>query len=418
MKIKLKNKQIKNIGYLYIVQVINQIFPILTIPLLVKNLGVIDYAKLQFALSISGYIYLVADYGFALSGPKELVCASNDNERINSLYYTIQCIRCFLVVISYLFLMIFFKLTNIFETYEIISLLFFGYTIGNVLFPVWFFQGKEDLQVSSTITVISRVIHFFLLLYIIKSGKGINYTIFTYCLVNIMQCVIAHLIIVIKYKLHLSILRINEIKRLMREGWTLFISQSATSLFSSINVILLGAIATPFDVAVFSTGEKIVRAAANFLGPISRVVYPSSCRHFANDVKTGFSYIRRLKKIIIPLFGFGSFLLFVLAPFISILLSNSQHVEVTVIIRILSSLPLLIAINNLAGTQTMINLGKEKALKNITLLTGILNIIFALLFVPVLGAYGMAISSLLAEINMMLCTVLYVFIWEKKNEYI
>lgn len=403
-------KERKNIVYLYIVQIVNQLFPIITMPILISGLGLNDYGIIQFALSVASYSYLVGDYGFALNGPKSIV---KSNKNINKIYYSIQSTRLILTGFFYFFIAIFFYITDIYRVYEKYVLIFSIYSIGMVAFPVWFFQGKEELQYSSTITLLIKFIQTFLLINVIKIGKGILEVSLIYGVLNIIQAMVAHIFIVSKFKLKFYKPSMLDIWLLLKDGWTLFVGQAATSLFSSVNVMLLGAMSTPEKVAIYATGEKIVRASCNFLGPISRVVFPISCKKFLLSKEEGKKYVVGISKIIIPIFMLGSLLLFLLSNQIAAIISTYNIIEIAIIIKILSLLPTFITINNMAGTQIMVNMGEEKALRNFILLTGIINIFTAIMLIPFLDEFGMAISSWISELFLMVATVYFV----KRNYY-
>ncbi|MFK9094230.1 oligosaccharide flippase family protein [Bacillus salipaludis] len=409
-------KQTKNLGYLYVVQVVNQIFPVITIPILIAGLGLNEYGVLQFALSFSGYVYLIADYGFALSAPRDIARNRDNVNYISRLYYIVQTTRLLMLVSCYVLVGLFFVLTDVFSLYETVCLYMILYTCGNILFPVWYFQGMEDLRYSASLTLVTKASQFICIYYSLRNNSDIMVIVAIYCCLNCLQAIIAHIVILKKYKLIFYRPKISDIKDAIRSGWVLFVSQSATSLFSSANILILGAVATPAAVAIFATGEKIVRAAVNFIGPISRVIYPSSCRLFPKSYKVGLEYIKSIAKYVVPLFAMGSIMLFALSEFIAIIFTKEYYTEVALIIKILAPLPLFIMVNNLAGTQIILNVNAEKTLKNIVVSTGILNIIIAFILAQELGAVGMATSSLVAELYMMLATLVFAKIKGDKYE--
>jgi len=406
-------KRIKNIGYLYIVQLLNQIFPIFTMPLLIRNLGMSDYGILQFALAYSSYVYLVSDYGFALSAPKEIALNKKDIKLISNTYYNVQLLRLLLLSLCYLLVFIFFAVTKVFAIYENICLMMFFYTLGSILFPVWLFQGMEDLGYSSILTMACKTLQLILFFIYFKTGNSVKTVVLIYGMSNLAQALVAHLIVIKRYNIIFSAPKLVDLRYLLKTGWYMFISQSATSLFSSLNVIILGAISTPFYVGIFSTGEKLIRAAVNFVGPLSRAIYPASCQYFAQSEEDGITFIKKVAKYAIPLFSFGCLILLIFSNFISSIFTTENTNAVSIIIKILSPVPLLVLINNFAGTQIMLNLGLEKKFSLIVVITGVINILFAFILIPIFNANGMAIASLISEFFIMFATVIYVFKWRR-----
>ncbi|MBN1086315.1 oligosaccharide flippase family protein [Erwinia aphidicola] len=67
----------KNIAYLALVQVSNFVFPVITLPYLVRTLGVSDYGSIMLSLAIVQYFSLVVDYGFNYSATREIAIAKS-----------------------------------------------------------------------------------------------------------------------------------------------------------------------------------------------------------------------------------------------------------------------------------------------------------------------------------------------------
>lgn len=83
----LKSKLKSNLIFLYILQFFMQIFPLLLMPYLSRNLGMNNYGIFQFSYLLAGYICIISDYGYSLSAPKKIVKIRKDIEKLN-LYYT------------------------------------------------------------------------------------------------------------------------------------------------------------------------------------------------------------------------------------------------------------------------------------------------------------------------------------------
>lgn len=153
---KLNKKLLRNIVFLYLIQIFNQFFPIFTIPLLISGLGMDNYGIFQFGLTVSNIAFLVGDYGFSYSATKA-IAKKGSNDSCKEIYYTVQTCRIFLILVVYLFIAIYFYFSNRYLVYERTALLFFLYSISNVAMPIWFFQGKDRVDVSSIISIICKL---------------------------------------------------------------------------------------------------------------------------------------------------------------------------------------------------------------------------------------------------------------------
>ncbi len=70
---KSSNTLAKNIIWQYGLQVLKYVFPLILVPYLTRVLGTGGYAVYAYVLSFMGIVQTLADFGFMLSGTKQVV---------------------------------------------------------------------------------------------------------------------------------------------------------------------------------------------------------------------------------------------------------------------------------------------------------------------------------------------------------
>lgn len=411
----LRLQEFKEIIYLYIVQIINQFFPVITMPLLIRNIGYADYGLISFAISFSNYLFLFSDYGFSLSAPKDIAMNKHNYEYINKYYYSVQLLRFILLFIVILISQLAFIFIPSYKVYYNICFIFILYSIGSIGFPTWFYQGMQILQSSSLMIAITKFLQFMLLYIYFMFDNSVMVVSYIYSFLNIFQFLIGHLYLKKKYNLHFSIFSKKLLVGMIKDGWYYFISQSATSLFSSANVLILGTLTSSKNVGIYSTAEKIVRAIVNLSGPFCKAVYPGSAKRFGQNFNKGYTFVKQISKIIIPSFGIIMIFTYLCSDYIAIFFADQSYQEVSQLIKIMSPIILSIVINNMCGTQIMLNVGMQKTLGKITLYTGIINIVLSIILVGMFGYIYMGYSVLISELFFMICTIVIVFNIINKN---
>ena len=67
---------------LYGMSIAKIVFPLLTLPYLTRVLSVESYGVVSYVKAVMQYMQLVVDFGFMLSGTKDIVNAKNDHEKL------------------------------------------------------------------------------------------------------------------------------------------------------------------------------------------------------------------------------------------------------------------------------------------------------------------------------------------------
>jgi len=142
-KLKPYRSLIHNFTSLSVLQVANYLFPLITLPYIVRVIGPAKYGLINFAAAFIAYFNLICDYGFSLSGTKKFSIIRDDKEKLSKTFSTILSIKLLLSLISAFVLGIIVLLIPIFNGHWEVYLLSSGFVIGGVLFPNWFYHGIE-----------------------------------------------------------------------------------------------------------------------------------------------------------------------------------------------------------------------------------------------------------------------------------
>ena len=210
----LRSKVIKNSIWLTILQVVNTIIPLLTIPYITRVLGTEEYGFFSIALNWVLYFQVLVEFGFGLSGSRKVALLSdNDKKQLNEIYNNIISSRILLFIFSLLLLNIIAFVSHFSIRIYISMLILFIIIIGTTFQLTWLFQGKQDMKFITIINVISRIISLFLIFTLVKSRKHLYlyclFYAFTLSLSSIISNVIAHK----KYGLTFKLSKMKDIKR-------------------------------------------------------------------------------------------------------------------------------------------------------------------------------------------------------------
>ena len=101
-----KNNVSNNIIMLYIMNITQLILPLITLPYLTRVLSVDNYGVVSYVKSLTVYITLIIEFGFLLSGTKEIVLAKFNKQKIRNIIGTITLAKLILSIFAFLLLLV------------------------------------------------------------------------------------------------------------------------------------------------------------------------------------------------------------------------------------------------------------------------------------------------------------------------
>ena len=417
MKINFSSSTIvKNFLSVSLVQATNYLIPLITFPYLVKELGIEKFGLISFAQACAIQLSVVTDYSFNLSATREIAIAKTDFHTLKKIYSKVVWSKIFLLIVTVLIMITCLLIFPVFNREITLFMVSFSIVIGQTINPIWFFQGIEQMKYITMVNLVAKVFFAAMIFIFVKSYKD-------YLLPNIFQGIgiiisglISHYIIISKFKIYLSIPNIKEIIKEYIDGWPIFISNFAISIYISSNIIILG-ITTNDKIIVgyYGIAEKIINAVRQLLVVFSQVIYPHVCRLANNSLNDLKSFFRKMLWPFICVIFVLCGLLLIFSDIITKLISGDKYNPMIVhLIKILSFVPFIVSLN-IQSYQTLLAYNRSKDYGRILTTGSILNIILTFVLSYYFKAFGAAVSVLITEI--IITTSLYLTLTFRKINY-
>jgi PST family polysaccharide transporter len=383
---------------LFTLQGVNYLLPLITIPYLVRVLGTDNFGRIVFAQAFIQYFLVITDYGFNLSATRSVAMRRDDPEGLSSLFSAVMFIKTMFFLSGFILLILITTLVPSFkQDWFLYLVVYLTGGIGNVLLPVWLFQGLEHMRYLTVLTILSRLVFLgFIFLFVRSSEKYLLAAAFQSGSL-LLAAVPAFVGILRIGKIHLCWPGFDEINQVLRDGWHVFLGMASVCLFTNSNVFLLGMMTNPQSVAYFSVAEKLVRAVTGVTVPIAQSVYPHIAKLATESREAAYVFIRRLIRFQGGITLLLSFTLFIFAGPIVTLLFGDQFKLSILLVRWMALLPFLIGINNILGTQVMINFGMQKAFARILIGIGLCSVALMIPMILWFATEGAAITVFIVE---------------------
>jgi len=381
-----------NFFSLSILQALNYILPLITLPYLVRVLGPEKYGLISFAQAFIAYFTILTDYGFGLSATREISIHRDNKEKVSEIFSSVMTIKFFLGILSFIILAVILAFIPRFGNDWLIYIFTFGTVLGNILFPVWFFQGMENMKWITILNIVSKTIFTICIFIFIREMADYPYVALISSLGYLVAGIISLRIVFKNFKIKFVLPKLESIKHQLKEGWHIFASNIAISLYTTSNTFILGLFTNNTIVGYYSGAEKIVKAVQGLISPISQTIYPYLSKLATGSKEKALNFLNKLLKLL----GIGSFiasiLIFILAPFIVKIILGNQYQQSILPLRILSFLPFIVVLSNIFGIQTMLTFNMKNSFLKILTLAAILSISLSLILVPLYKHVGVSIS--------------------------
>lgn len=405
------SRLLENFISLSTLQVANYILPLITLPYLVRVLGPEKFGLIAFAQAFIGYFNILTDYGFNLSATRDISINRKDNDKVSEIFSSVIVIKFGLLILSLFIMTLIIFSFDKFRSEWPIYYLTFGVVIGQVLFPVWFFQGMEKMKYITFLNILARIIFTISIFIFVKNASDFLYVPILSSLGSIVAGIVALWIVFKDFRVKFRMPDFERVKFHLKEGWYIFISTVAISLYTTSNTFILGLFTNNIIVGYYSAAEKIIRAAQGLLSPVSQTIFPHVSKLINESKDAGIKFIRRITYLIGGLSFIISLVIFILANLIVEIILGSQYTESIIILRILAFLPFLVGLSNVFGVQTMLTLNYKKAFTNIIVFASGVNIFLAIILVPIYNDIGTSISVLITE--MIITISMFLFLESK-----
>lgn len=168
-----KKNVIKNVVMLYGMSIAKMVFPLLTLPYLTRVLSVQSYGMVSYVKAVMQYMQLAVDFGFMLSGTKDIVKARGDHEILEKETGDIFLARLLLVGITFAVLLGMIVVIPILKANVSYTLLAFLTVFLSIFLFDYYFRGVEKMQVITLRFVIMRGIATLLTFVFVHSDKDI-----------------------------------------------------------------------------------------------------------------------------------------------------------------------------------------------------------------------------------------------------
>ncbi len=381
----------QNILSLSFLQISNYIIPLIILPYLIRVIGVEKYGLIVFAQAIMQYFVILTDYGFNLSATREISASRDDIAKVSEIFWSVSIIKFVLTLLAFGILILLISLTTKFGDNTILYYYTFGIVIGNLLFPVWLFQGLEKMKHSTALYLIGKIFYLITLFVFVREASDYLNAPLLYSAGLVLSGLIALVIIFARFQLRLVVPPIATIKYYFKDSTQFFLSQVSVSLYTTLNTVVLGFFTTNEIVGFYAAAEKVFIAMRSAMAPIARAVYPYMTSRRNLKLFKKIYYITLMFAVLI---GAGIFL--TSGVIVRIVFGPGMETSASVL-RVFSILLPLAATSILLGFPFLAAVGYKKEVNSLLIIASVIHIALIASILPIIDPINVALVSLVTE---------------------
>ena len=386
----------RNAFYNVLKTVLNVVFPLITFPYASRILLPEGIGKVNFASTVVNYFALLGCLGIPVYGSREAAKVRDDSTLFTKLVKEIWAINITATFFSYiLFFIAIFGLPR-FNEYRNLLCIYSTTILFTTLGIEWIYSAVEEYKYIAIRSFIFQIISIVLLFVFVKtSDDTLKYALIV--IISSFGSNICNFIHARKY-LDLKVKVKLEIKKHLKPVFIIFTKSIAVSVYTMLDVAMLGFMTNDTEVGLYTSANKIVHVVLSLIVAATAVFMPRLSYYAEQDRDKKFNNLLRKCWNYMLCFAIPASLgLFLIADPLLLIFSGEKFLGSVIIMKIMSPLLCILALSNFTGIQIFIPLRKEVNILYATIIGAVINFTVNLILIPIYGAQGAALSSVIAE---------------------
>ena len=412
----IRNKSIQNFLFLAIIQSSNVLISIISMPLLIQNIGVDQFGLVNLALAVIVLMNVLVVYGYNLSAPREVAISQKDKTALSHLVSNVFSAKILLASSAAFVILVAVFGLNLFKEYQIILVFSILMLFSEATLPLWFFQGMEKMKLISIANIFSKLLFLMGIVLFIHSpeqSKWVNFMMGFFGLsINLGLLVYIHYFLRIKFfKPEWGAIKVS-----LKENFLLFLSSASSYISVNGGLIILSFFSVAETLGMYSLAERVVMVLRMFPAMIIQSIYPNASKLFQSDEKAFFRFLRNVYFRVVAFGVFITMMTYLAAPLAIKVLARAELQDSVTYLQILSLVPLLACLN-IANVVMMLVVDLKKLLFKASWMMCLYMVIVASLLTYEYGGIGLSIAIVSTEIAVFLICMVLLFRNNRKLFY-
>ncbi len=264
----------ENYAFMTSMQVIGSFLGIIIYPYLIRTIGASQYGLWVYSTSVTNYFIAFISFGFTIPALKATIQNKNDIIKKSVIVSSVFTAKLYLCILSSIIFSILLFTVPILRNYKLLFIITFTQIIGELLFPVWYFQAMQKMKNVTYIQVAYRLLSLLVIFLTIKKESDL----LTLSIITSLSVVLSGItsIIVLVYieKIKFRIVKLSSLKTYFKESTPFFWASSTGIIKQESITIIIGSFFGMKDVALYDLANKLIVLPRTLTMTINSALFP------------------------------------------------------------------------------------------------------------------------------------------------
>ncbi len=383
----------KNFIYNSLYQLLALCIPLITTPYISRVLGADGIGVYSFAYSISHFFVIFIMLGLNNYGCREIAKARDDKKQLSRTFWSIYSLQ---IITGVVFNLLYIGYCFAFAKNKTAALLLGFYTLSACFDVNWLFFGLEKFKFTTIRNTLVKLLSTLSIFIFVKTENDV----FVYCLILSLGFLISQLILwpsVLK-NIKFVLPNTKEIFVHLKPNLLLFVTTISVFLFKYMDKIMLGAMATEEQLGFYQVSEGIISIPIALIAALGTIMLPRMTNLISkkSEESNKLLHISILFAMLISSsLCFG--IMGIAKEFVPLFYGPGYDTCVQIYLILLPSC-LFLAFANVVRTQYLLPHQMDRDYVISAVLGAIVNLVINVLLITHLGAIGVSLGTLVAEL--------------------
>jgi len=387
---------------------------LLLIPIIIERVGMHNYGIIAFVQVWLNYGKTIINYGFMVTGVREIALAGSDKEQLTFLFWKVFFTK---LILAFLFVGLLFLLVYLIPVFHEKAIVFYWgvfILLGNLVFFDWFFIGLQRAQGIAAANLISRICFAILILTLVRDTQDFPYVL---ACQGMAELVVGGVLLAIIKRYYLAdrftFPGLKTILQMLRKDFSLLYTNFILEFNATSGIIMLGFFTTNVLTGIFTVMYKLVQPLRILLVVFSQAIFPVVCQKVEESWRTATRFLYRSFLYFVGSFLIGSLALYFFAGPLLEYFAGAGAIVYTWSFRLFLVGPFIILFN-IPAVQLLLACDRKKEYAAIHVLSFIIKVTLDLWLINWLQIRGAIVSVIVVEL--LITCGLYFMLLKFKNQ--